>query len=206
MAESMRVSSLSPAPRPSAGRRVKLPHPHLAPKARQDPPPDTRQPAPYPAAAPARPELHPGPEPEPGIGLRDARAFLAPPPAAVELPAAPAAAGSRPEPGPGSGMEPHLDDWTASPIPDYARSSRSWHNPAASRAEKTLRSALWLGFCLNGAVLLLPRLAPDGRFEGWDYSGGDFLLAAAVLLSGQALLLLGAQCRHTDRQTDRRAD
>ncbi len=160
MAESMRAPSLSPAPRRPAGRRVKLPHPHLAPKPRQE-------------AEPARPE--------PEISSRDARTFLAPPPAA-----APAAELHEP------------DDWTASLIPDpirLASAAGSPRSPSPTRAEKTLRAALWLGLCLNGAALLL-----------WDYSGGDFLLAAAALVSGQALLVLGARCRQTDGRADRQTD
>lgn len=49
-------------------------------------------------------------------------------------------------------------------------------------AERTLRNALLFGFFVNGAALLIP---------SWHYGADDFLLAAAVLLSGQILLMLG---------------
>ena len=49
-------------------------------------------------------------------------------------------------------------------------------------AERSLRNAILFGFLLNGAALLIP---------SWQYSSKDFLLAAAILLSGLTLLLLG---------------
>ena len=49
-------------------------------------------------------------------------------------------------------------------------------------AERSLRNALLFGFAVNVTALLIP---------SWHYGGEDFLLGAAVLLSGQALLMLG---------------
>lgn len=51
-----------------------------------------------------------------------------------------------------------------------------------SLAERSLRNAILFGFAVNAAALLIP---------SWQYGGSDFLLAAAVLLSGQALLMIG---------------
>jgi hypothetical protein len=60
-----------------------------------------------------------------------------------------------------------------------------------SPAERTLRNALRFGYFVNAAALLIPRLDPSGFLPDWRYGGDDFLLAAAVLVSGQALLILG---------------
>jgi len=65
------------------------------------------------------------------------------------------------------------------------------HSSRQTPAEKLLRNALRFGFFVNGAALLIPRLFPTAGFQGWRYGGDDFLLAAAVLLSGQILLMLG---------------
>jgi len=71
-------------------------------------------------------------------------------------------------------------------------------SPRGTRAERTLRSALRFGFVLNAAALVIPRLGSgpgSGLISVWRYGADDFLLAAAVLLSGYALLWLGQLSR-----------
>jgi hypothetical protein len=64
-------------------------------------------------------------------------------------------------------------------------------------AERLLRYSLRFGFFVNGAALLIPRTFPTAG-QAWRYGGDDFLLAAAVLLSGQILLMLGRSAPRPD--------
>ncbi|HEX6864560.1 MAG TPA: hypothetical protein VF414_17150 [Thermoanaerobaculia bacterium] len=87
---------------------------------------------------------------------------------------------------------PRAESWTPAALPmarpaGQARRRSSPQTPA----ERLLRYSLRFGFFVNGAALLVPRLFPTAGFQSWRYDGGDFLLAAAVLLSGQILLMLG---------------
>jgi hypothetical protein len=112
------------------------------------------------------------------------------------------AAPPAPEP-PVEAAEPDFPDtagWTPVDVPlvrHASRSRRGFERP--SPAEKTLRSALHAGLAVNLAVLLASRLLPAETFGGWSYHGDDFLLAAAVLLSGYALLAAGRLSRRDDR-------
>lgn len=83
------------------------------------------------------------------------------------------------------------ESWTPAAIPMTRPAGRSRRGSRPTQAEKTLRNALRFGFFVNGAALLVPRLFPTGAFRTWQYGSGDFLLAAAVLLSGYVLLMLG---------------
>lgn len=104
-----------------------------------------------------------------------------------------------PEPAePVNPADPPAEDWTAVDVPLVRSSSRSRSRRSSSRptpAERMLRSALHAGLAVNAAVLLASRLLPAGTFGGWSYGGDDFLLAAAVLLSGYALLAVGRLSR-----------
>jgi hypothetical protein len=87
---------------------------------------------------------------------------------------------------------PRAESWTPAAVPMARPAGRPRKRPVPrTPAERTLRYALRFGFFVNGAALLAPRLLPDGTFPAWQYGGDDFLLAAAVLLSGQVLLMLG---------------
>jgi hypothetical protein len=93
--------------------------------------------------------------------------------------------------------------WTAVDVPLARPSSRPRRGPTRQPpAERALRSALHAGLFVNLAVLLasrlLPRLFQIDAFGGWSYGGDDFLLAAAVLLSGYALLAVGRISRRED--------
>ena len=93
-----------------------------------------------------------------------------------------------------SDPSPEPESWTPAAIPmtrPAGRLRQSSQSPRQTPAERSLRNALRFGFFVNGAALLVPRLFPAGAFQGWQYNGDDFLLAAAVLLSGQILLMLG---------------
>jgi hypothetical protein len=81
-------------------------------------------------------------------------------------------------------------DWTPAAVPMARPAGRRRRAPRGTRAERTLRAALRFGFVLNAAALILPRLGSGGIVQ-WQYDGGDFLLAAAVLASGYALLAIG---------------
>ena len=92
-------------------------------------------------------------------------------------------------------------DWTAIDVPiarPASRSRRGFSRPTP--AERTLRHALHAGLFVNVAVLLASRLLPAQALGGWSYGGDDFLLAAAVLLSGYALLAAGRLSRREDRR------
>ncbi|HWM93801.1 MAG TPA: hypothetical protein VN493_23785 [Thermoanaerobaculia bacterium] len=110
------------------------------------------------------------------------------------LPARPAEPVSDPTPGTQGPpiLAPQSESWTPAAVPMTRPAGRpNRHRVQPTPAERTLRNALRFGFFVNAAALLAPRLFPDGTFPAWEYGGGDFLLAAAVLLSGQALLMLG---------------
>lgn len=92
-------------------------------------------------------------------------------------------------------------DWTPLDVPIARPASRSRRGSSRpTPAERTLRSALHAGLFVNVAVLLASRLLPKQTLGGWSYGGDDFLLAAAVLLSGYALLAIGRLSRREDRQ------
>jgi hypothetical protein len=85
---------------------------------------------------------------------------------------------------------PHAESWTPAALPmarPAGRQRRGSRRPTA--AERLLRTSLRFGLFANGAALLIPRLFPTAA--AWRYDGGDFVLAAAVLLSGHILLRLG---------------
>ena len=95
---------------------------------------------------------------------------------------------------------PQAESWTPAVLP-MARPAgrpRGRSSRPATPAERLLRNAVRFGFFVNGAALLIPRLFPTATFQAWRYDGGDFLLAAAVLLSGQVLLLLGRRSARQD--------
>jgi hypothetical protein len=81
------------------------------------------------------------------------------------------------------------EGWTAVDVPGVPLerpASRSRRGSSRKPpAETALRSALYAGLLVNLTVLVASRL------WGWSYGGDDFLLAAAVLLSGYALLAVG---------------
>lgn len=84
----------------------------------------------------------------------------------------------------------HSESWTPAALPMARPAGRPRRRSSRQTpAEKMLRNAVRFGFFVNGAALLIPRLVPTAT--AWQYGSGDFLLVAAVLLSGQALLLLG---------------
>lgn len=86
---------------------------------------------------------------------------------------------------------PEPESWTPAAVPMARPAGRLRQGSRRTPAERALRNALRFGFFVNGAALLVPRLFPTGSFQNWRYGGDDFLLAAAVLLSGQILLILG---------------
>lgn len=87
---------------------------------------------------------------------------------------------------------PRAESWTPAAVPMARPAGRPRRRSTRQTpAARTLRNALRFGFFVNGAALLIPHLFPAGTFQAWGYGGDDFLLAAVVLLSGQALLLLG---------------
>lgn len=134
--------------RPSAARKPRLPHPHLA----------------------ARPEAELDSQPDSHL---DSETTL------------------------GAGAAaPRAESWTPAALPMARPAGRPRRRASRQTpAERLLRNALRFGFFVNGAALLVPRLFPTASFQAWRYGGDDFLLAAAVLLSGQVLLLLGRQAR-----------
>jgi hypothetical protein len=84
------------------------------------------------------------------------------------------------------------ESWTPAALPMARPAGRARRHPGnQTPAERLLRYSLRFGFFVNGAALLVPRLFPTAGFQSWQYGGDDFLLAAAVLLSGQILLMLG---------------
>lgn len=92
---------------------------------------------------------------------------------------------------------PEPESWTPAAVP-MARPAGRLRQSSRTPAERALRNALRFGFFVNGAALLVPRIFPTGAFQGWRYGGDDFLLAAAVLLSGQILLMLGRNAPKPD--------
>ncbi len=128
---------------------------------------------------------------------------LAPQPERPERRTEPAPPAPEP-PLPVEAAEPHTvpdsAGWTPVDVPmvrHASRSRRGFERP--SPAERLLRNALHAGLAVNLAVLLASRLLPAETFGGWSYRGDDFLLAAAVLLSGYALLAAGRISRRDDR-------
>jgi hypothetical protein len=108
---------------------------------------------------------------------------------------APAAA-SLPEPPQSPERPEDTGDWTAVDLPVARPASRSRRGSSRpTPAERTLRSALHVGLAVNLIVLLASRL-----LRAWSYGGDDFLLAAAVLLSGYGLLAFGRLSRRDDRE------
>lgn len=95
------------------------------------------------------------------------------------------------EPSATEAASPHAESWTPAAVPMARPAGRLRQRSRQTPAERTLRNALRFGFFVNGAALLVPRIFPAGGFRAWQYGGDDFLLAAAVLLSGHVLLMLG---------------
>lgn len=96
---------------------------------------------------------------------------------------------------------PRAESWTPAAVPMARPAGRARRRSGSQTpAEKLLRYSLRFGFFVNGAALLIPRIFPTAGFQAWRYGGDDFLLAAAVLLSGQILLMLG---RSGDPGSDR---
>ncbi len=93
---------------------------------------------------------------------------------------------------PGKARARRAESWTPAALPMARPAGRTRRHPGnQTSAERLLRYSLRFGFFVNGAALLIPRLFPTAAFQSWQYGGDDFLLAAAVLLSGQILLMLG---------------
>ncbi|HEX5718119.1 MAG TPA: hypothetical protein VF179_18300 [Thermoanaerobaculia bacterium] len=93
---------------------------------------------------------------------------------------------------PGRARVPRAESWTPAAVPMARPAGRPRRRSSRQTpAERLLRYSLRFGFFVNGAALLIPRIFPTAGFQSWRYSGDDFLLAAAVLLSGQILLMLG---------------
>lgn len=103
-----------------------------------------------------------------------------------------------PAPPPPAAAAPLHDSegWTPAAVPLVRPDSR-WRRDAErpSTAERTLRAALLVGLVVNLAVLVASRWLPGSTLGGWKYDGDDILLAAAVLLSGYALLAAGRLSR-----------
>ncbi|MES1244585.1 MAG: hypothetical protein ABUT39_23465 [Acidobacteriota bacterium] len=147
-----------------------------------------RIPHPHLAPQPQRPAREPLPQEEAAVPA-------APLPVAVEVKEA-----AGPQEPPRSPED--TGAWTAVDLPVGRPASRSRRGSARpTPAERTLRSALHVGLLVNLAVLLASRLLPARAFGGWSYGGDDFLLAAAVLLSGYALLAVGRMSRRDDPES-----
>jgi hypothetical protein len=87
---------------------------------------------------------------------------------------------------------PRAESWTPAAVPMARPAGRPRRRSSRQTpAERLLRYSIRFGFFVNGAALLVPRIFPTASFQSWRYGGDDFLLAAAVLLSGQILLMLG---------------
>lgn len=94
---------------------------------------------------------------------------------------------------------PRAESWTPAAVPRARPAGRArGRSSRQTPAERLLRNALRFGFFVNGAALLIPRIFPTAGFQSWSYGGDDFLLAAAVLLSGQILLMLGRSAPNPD--------
>lgn len=92
----------------------------------------------------------------------------------------------------GKARTARAESWTPAAVPMARPAGRPRRRSSRQTpAERLLRNALRFGFFVNGAALLIPRLFPTAGFQSWRYGGDDFLLAAAVLLSGWILLMLG---------------
>jgi hypothetical protein len=92
--------------------------------------------------------------------------------------------------------------WTPAAVPMARPAGRPRRGRGRrAPAERTLRSALHFGVFVNLAALLASRLFPAGIVADWGYGGDDFLLAAAVLLSGYALLAAGRLGRRQDEES-----
>lgn len=99
----------------------------------------------------------------------------------------------------GRGQAPRAESWTPAAVPMARPAGRArGRSSRQTPAEKLLRYSLRFGFFVNGAALLIPRIFPTAGFQSWRYGGDDFLLAAAVLLSGQILLMLGRSAPDSD--------
>lgn len=107
-----------------------------------------------------------------------------------------------PAPPPPAAADPLHDSegWTPAAVPLVRPDSR-WRRDAErpSTAERTLRAALHVGLVVNLGVLVASRWLPGTTLGGWKYDGDDILLAAAVLLSGYALLAVGRLSRRGDK-------
>ena len=109
----------------------------------------------------------------------------------------------RPEAEPESDSTPQVgaraESWTPAAVPMARPAGRPRRSSSRQTpAEWLLRYSLRFGFFVNGAALLIPRIFPTAGFQAWRYGGDDFLLAAAVLLSGQILLVLGRSAPRPD--------
>ncbi|HWN42210.1 MAG TPA: hypothetical protein VNW71_08305 [Thermoanaerobaculia bacterium] len=94
---------------------------------------------------------------------------------------------------------PRAESWTPAAVPMARPAGRPRRRSSRQTpAERLLRYSLRFGFFVNGAALLIPRIFPTAGFQAWKYGGDDFLLAAAVLLSGQILLMLGRNAPEHD--------
>ena len=99
----------------------------------------------------------------------------------------------------GSAQSSQAESWTPAAVPMARPAGRTRRRYGQQTpAERLLRYSLRFGFFVNGAALLIPRLFPTAGFQSWHYGGDDFLLAAAVLLSGQILLMLGRNAPEPD--------
>ena len=99
----------------------------------------------------------------------------------------------------GRARAPRAESWTPAAVPMARPAGRARRRSSRQTpAERLLRNALRFGFFVNGAALLIPRIFPTAGFQAWRYGGDDFLLAAAVLVSGQILLMLGRRGETSD--------
>ena len=134
------------------------------------------------------PALAPPPVRRPAARKRLPHPHLAPPRQTVEVEPEPDNHSTPRE----SARDRRAESWTPAAVPMARPAGRTRrHSSRQTQAERLLRYSLRFGFFVNGAALLIPRIFPTAGFQSWRYGGDDFLLAAAVLLSGQILLMLG---------------